>query len=71
MKRKQPKHIMLNLGRADSPAVQEALATFEGVQKELQKRTHLRVTRAHAIQVLIKHWEQTKGDDYGIRYLWI
>jgi hypothetical protein len=45
MKKKQPKHIMLNLGRADSPAVQEALATFEGVQ--------------------------TKGDDYGIRYLWI
>ena len=71
MKGKQPQHVVLNLGRKDSPAVQEALKTLDEVQKELQKQTHLRVSRAHTLQVLIKHWQETKGDDYGIRYLWI
>tara|TARA_R100001509_G_scaffold93713_1_gene54175 strand:+ start:327 stop:542 length:216 start_codon:yes stop_codon:yes gene_type:complete len=71
MKRKQHQQVILNLGRKDSPATQEAVATLDKVQKELQKRTHLRVSRAHTLQVLIKHWQETKGDDYGIRYLWI
>ena len=71
MKKKQPQQSFINLGRKDSPAVQETITTLNTVQKELQKRTHLRVSKVHALQVLIKHWEETKGDDYGIRYLWI
>ena len=38
MKGKQPKHVVLNLGRAESPAVQEAMTTLDNVQKELQKK---------------------------------
>jgi|14BtaG_2_1085337.scaffolds.fasta_scaffold171983_2 hypothetical protein len=71
MKGKQPQHVVLNLGRKDSPAVQEALKALDNAQGELQSRTTLKVSRAHTLQVLIKHWENTKGDDYGIRYLWI
>jgi len=39
---------------------------LEKVQKELQKRTHMKVSKTNALRVLIKHWEKTHGEYHGI-----